>query len=191
MIRAVSVRPHAPSARTITTPAPGEAPACARPARLKGRPNCPAGTQVPKKPPTSAAAGRPTGAARPTIASSGVPTGTSITPGRTTAPLTVTRAVPGSSGLPDWRNHTAPLRAIWARCARVSTFWTSVGRLPTPLSKGRGGAVVGRDPRRLGRRPLGQGPVHRPQRLGGGLLDPDHHPVGPHRCGGEQGAVED
>ena len=35
------------------------------------------------------AAGRPTGAARPTISSSGVPTGTSITPGRTTAPLTV------------------------------------------------------------------------------------------------------
>src|SRR5437879_1711901 len=143
MIRAVSDSPQAPSGRTITTPAPGEAPAEASPALLKARPNRAAGTQVPKKPPTRAAATRPTGPARPTMVASGVPTGTSITPGRATAPLTVTRAVPGSSGVPERRNQVAPLRAIWATWLRVSTLPTSVGRRKTPRSKGRG-AVVGR-----------------------------------------------
>jgi hypothetical protein len=55
----------------------------------------------------------------------------------------VTRAVPGSSGVPEARNQVAPLRAIWATWHRVSTLLTSVGRRRTPFSKGRGGTVVG------------------------------------------------
>ena len=41
--------------------------------------------------------------------------------------------------MPTERNQSAPKRAIRARCASVSTFWTSVGRPPIPRSYGRGG----------------------------------------------------
>ena len=49
------------------------------------------------------------------------------------APLTVARNVPGCSAVPTSRNQPAPRRAISARCASVSTFWTSVGAAPIPL----------------------------------------------------------
>ena len=43
--------------------------------------------------------------------------------------------MPGFSGVPTWRNHVAPKRAMSATWARVSTFWTRVGRPPTPRSR--------------------------------------------------------
>ena len=58
----------------------------------------------------------------------------STTPGAATAPPTVARKVPGSSGVPALRNQPAPCRAMRAMCARVSTFCTNVGAPPTPDS---------------------------------------------------------
>ena len=70
--------------------------------------------------------------------------------GRATAPPSVTSAVPGCDGEPERTGTSpAPWRAISARCASVSTLPTSVGRLRTPRSNGRGGTVVGQ--RRPGR----------------------------------------
>ena len=48
----------------------------------------------------------------------------------------------GSTGVPTARNHSGPKRATSAKCASVSTFWTSVGAPPTPRSNGRGGVNV-------------------------------------------------
>ena len=59
---------------------------------------------------------------------SGKPSGISYTPGRATAPETVTSVEPGSSSVPSPRNQCAPKRAMSARCASVSAFCTSVGR---------------------------------------------------------------
>src|SRR5581483_7800273 len=36
--------------------------------------------------------------------------------------------VPGSAGVPRWRNQSEPKRRIWARWASVSTLSTRVGR---------------------------------------------------------------
>ena len=72
-----------------------------------------------------------------------VPISTSMTPERG-APLMVSSAVPRVSPRPASRNHRSPKRAISAAWARVSTFWTSVGRPSTPRSNGRGGFDVGR-----------------------------------------------
>ncbi len=41
------------------------------------------------------------------------------------------------------RYHAAPYLAASATCASVSTFWTSVGRPPTPRWKTRGGVERG------------------------------------------------
>ena len=60
------------------------------------------------------------------------------------APVTVISAVPGVAPRPVSRYQPGPRRAISAAAARLSTFWTSVGRPPIPRSKGRGGVVVGR-----------------------------------------------
>ena len=56
----------------------------------------------------------------------------------------VTSAVPRVTARPASRYHRSPLRAISAAWARLSTFWTSVGRPSMPRSNGRGGVVVGR-----------------------------------------------
>ena len=63
----------------------------------------------------------------------GRPSSTSCTPGRLTAPLTVTSVVPGEFGVPAARYQSSPKRAISARCARVSTLDTSVGRPCSPF----------------------------------------------------------
>ena len=55
----------------------------------------------------------------------------------------MTSIEPGSSAVPTDRNHDAPYRAISARCARVSTFCTSVGLPPRPRSDSRGGVAAG------------------------------------------------
>ncbi len=56
---------------------------------------------------------------------------------------TVVSMVPGSPLVPSSRNQRAPYRAIRARWARVSTFWTRVGAPPRPRSDTRGGTNVG------------------------------------------------
>ena len=71
--------------------------------------------------------GRAAGAS--STAPSGVPSAISCTPGRPTAPPTVTSAEPGMVRRSRAaRNHAGPWRAISARCASVSGFCTSVGR---------------------------------------------------------------
>ena len=53
------------------------------------------------------------------------------------APVTVISAVPGVAPRPVSRYQPGPRRAISAAAAaRLSTFWTSVGRPPIPRSKG-------------------------------------------------------
>ena len=73
-----------------------------------------------------------------------VPIAISITPGWLTPPPTVTRALPRVTPDPSSRYQPSPNLAMRATWARVSTFWTSVGRPSTPRSNGRGGTVVGR-----------------------------------------------
>ena len=89
-------------------------------------------TQPPASPPTSA---QPVGGAPAQASTShrAVPVGTSTTPGRGTAPPTVTRTVPGSVGDPSAANQSGPKRARRASCASVSALATRVGRPSTPL----------------------------------------------------------
>ena len=51
--------------------------------------------------------------------------------------------MPGKSGVPAARNHSAPFQVIPGPWASVSTFWTSVGRPAIPRSWTRGGLLVG------------------------------------------------
>ena len=65
-------------------------------------------------------------------------------PRRGPTPLIVTSALPGVVSRPISRYQPSPNRAISAAWARLSTFWTSVGRPSMPRSYGRGGVIVGR-----------------------------------------------
>ena len=74
---------------------------------------------------------------------SGVPIAASATSTEPLACRSVHSMLPGSSGVPSPRNQPGPYRAISARWASVSTFWTSVGRPSTPRSNTRGGVNCG------------------------------------------------
>jgi hypothetical protein len=97
---------------------------------MRGRPRTGrAGRRGSRRPtPVRGAAAR-----RPRISgAAGCPWATATTPGRSTAPLTVTSAVPGSGSVPHDRNQATPNRAIKATCTSDSTFCTTVGRPCTP-----------------------------------------------------------
>ncbi len=55
----------------------------------------------------------------------------------------VSSAEPGAACVPTELNQSGPYLAIRARCASVSTLFTSVGRPPTPRANGRGGTNTG------------------------------------------------
>ncbi len=98
--RAVSARPHPPAGSTRKTPAPNDAPASRSAPGVAGVSSAaPPGSQLPKNPPASTAWTPPISAqppARPSTSRTGIPRGISWTPGRLTAPATVTSAVPGA-----------------------------------------------------------------------------------------------
>jgi len=71
----------------------------------------------------------------PRISPRATPRGASTIRGCDQRPVTVSRAVPGDSGVPISRNQAAPNRAMSAACASDSTFCTRVGRPPTPWSR--------------------------------------------------------
>ena len=100
--RAVSATAHRSAGRATTRPTPRSAPWAAIDDRLTVRTSAaPAVSQLPAYPPTrnepTAPVVPPTRASSPAI---GSPSGTSTTPGWRTAPRTVARTVPGSSGVP-------------------------------------------------------------------------------------------
>src|SRR6266508_3228369 len=144
-MRALSTSPHADIGSATTTPAPGDAPSGLSAARdSSASPRTAAGSHAPWYPPTSTA--RSPAVEPPASVSRwrrAAPCGTSYTPVAVTAPLTVARNVPGSSGVPSSRNQAAPWRTSNARWASVSTFCTRVGRPCTPLSTTRRGVSLG------------------------------------------------
>ncbi len=141
--------------------------------------------------PDSTALTRRSGRVPPPISTitseSDVPSSNSATPARRTSPTTVAIAVPGDSEVPIDRYHSAPCDVISGTLAKVSTFDTSVGLLPTtalssltlaPEDQPTGGVVANR-PRRYGGTVRGSGsplsmnssrPVSSPYRYSSGPL---------------------
>ena len=74
-----------------------------------------------------------------------MPSGTSVILGWPSARRMVASIEPGSAAVPTSRNQRGPRRAISARCASVSTFWTRVGLPFRPRSVILGGMKVGID----------------------------------------------
>ena len=64
-----------------------------------------------------------------------MPSGASTIRGSGHRPVTVRSIVPGESSVPIRRNQSAPNRAMSETWASDSTFWTRVGRPPTPRSR--------------------------------------------------------
>ena len=106
---------------------------------------CSGPTHAPPYPPTNSAWTGSTGRPRSAMSHKGVPRSTSTTPGWATAPLTVTRQVPGSSAIPRARNGPGPWRAIRATWARVSVLCTRAGRLPMRNGMPLSGRKTGND----------------------------------------------
>src|SRR6478736_3891 len=125
-------------------------------------------------------------------AASGTPVGTSTTAGCDAEPPTLSRTVPGSSGVPTAAKRSGPSRASTASWANVPALDSSVGRSATPKSLARilrpGG--TGRLPlipqTRLGR----DGRLDRPVRQFV-ARDPDHDLFGADGLGHQRRAAED
>src|SRR6478736_3930627 len=155
--------------------------------------------QRPARPPSKA---QPDAAApaRASTACSGVPSGISTTPGRGTAPATVTSVVPGSAAVPTAANQSDPNRATNARWASVSALSTRVGRpgitgVQEPHQGGRFGGDIPfgyRDHLDLERCACSFG-QRRPQGVGGcgKFRYGEDDPVRADGIGRSQGAVDD
>ena len=145
-MRSVSASGQRPAGKASSSPTPRSAPSSSRPALVSGAVAASAQeSQLPPYPPTSSAANGAAGPpARSRISGRGVPGAASTTPGRWTAPRSVSSTVPGSSGVPTARNQPAPWRAISATWAKVSALASTVGRPSTPRSAVRCGETVGR-----------------------------------------------
>ena len=139
-----SRRPGTPSApSTTTTPRRARRRAAQRAVvERRGRRRPPGATRrSTRRPAGLGRRRRPAGARQRASASGDARRRSRGRPAPRTAPETVTSVVPGRSRRARPRNQAAPWRAMSARCASVSTFWTSVGRFLSP-ARTSGGLTV-------------------------------------------------
>ena len=126
---------HRWGSSTSTTPGPIPAPKRASPGPDQATSRAAAsGATTPPRPPMTRCSAPGWASAASSSAAIGVPASVASTPGCSTAPVRVTSRGPGSSGVPNERNHPGPLAATCATRQTVSALSTTVGRTARPAA---------------------------------------------------------